>query len=335
MNEKLFVIDYLTDIDSYDNIYVDLDDTIILWKLHSLNIPLLKFLQESKKNRIKKIILITRSYDPEGSLGLYKINKKLFDEIITVGDKPKSMYVSDKSIFIDNNENEIRDVAELTGNPCYSPDPSLFKRTADMDENTLHNILKLYQPEDRLTPGGEAAGELDLIYTSYDKLVQWCQENYGVNIEDIVPNLKGRLDQAKALLEDADLSRSEMPVVPSKYIQKFREYCEMNNVSTHIENIPVTDILPTQSTLFLDKVFRKLFEAGSVEARVKKLSDPNSYLFLTEDFHLIDGHHRWLALFLLAPFSTKNCLVIDTTIEDAIALSNEFTDTMSFERNKS
>ena len=83
----------------YENVYIDLDDTIICQD--KINHFVIAFLYQCLNNN-KKIHLITRhKYDIEATLVKYKINKDVFNSIIYV-DKDKS-----KAEFIINNINSI------------------------------------------------------------------------------------------------------------------------------------------------------------------------------------------------------------------------------------
>jgi predicted ATP-grasp superfamily ATP-dependent carboligase len=93
----------------YDNVYVDLDDTIII--KDKVNVEVIKFLYYCK-NESKKIILITRNTNPIVKLQKFIISEYLFDEIkIVKKNENKSSFITDKnSIFIDDSFMERDDV---------------------------------------------------------------------------------------------------------------------------------------------------------------------------------------------------------------------------------
>ena len=93
----------------YDNVYVDLDDTIIL--KDKVNVEVIKFLYYCK-NESKKIILLTRNTNPIVKLQNFIISEYLFDEIkIVKKNENKSSFITDKnSIFIDDSFVERDDV---------------------------------------------------------------------------------------------------------------------------------------------------------------------------------------------------------------------------------
>lgn len=104
---------------TYETIYVDLDDTIIIrWKL---NHELISFLYKSINNW-KKIVLITKN--SSGNLALLlKKNRifELFDEIIHIAKEDnKYKYIKDKNaIFIDDSFKERKEIFEKNNIPVF------------------------------------------------------------------------------------------------------------------------------------------------------------------------------------------------------------------------
>ncbi len=102
---------------SYDTIYLDLDDTLIINK--KVNLLLIKFLYQCI-NLNKKIIILTRHRENiNKTLLKFKINRILFDKIIVIKENElKSNYIKNQnSIFIDDSFSERTDVA----NKCKIP----------------------------------------------------------------------------------------------------------------------------------------------------------------------------------------------------------------------
>jgi hypothetical protein len=122
---KMFKNIYRTNFE-YDNIYCDLDDTLILHD--KVNVELIAFLFKSLNNN-KKIHLITRNENPERVLEKYKVN--IFNSIIKLTkikdssgiyiDKKSSYIKNDNSIFIDDSYVEKMDVKTVCNINCFSP----------------------------------------------------------------------------------------------------------------------------------------------------------------------------------------------------------------------
>lgn len=107
---------------SYEYVYIDLDDTILLDD--KINLNAIKFLYQAK-NENKKIILITKHEKiVEDTLFDFCISKNLFSEIISVkkNDK-KSRYITHQNaIFIDDSFAERLDVAQNLQIPVFGID---------------------------------------------------------------------------------------------------------------------------------------------------------------------------------------------------------------------
>lgn len=104
---KIYENKYKTNLE-YDNVFVDLDDTLILKE--KVNIELIRFLYQSL-NKNKNIFLITRNENPGEVLEKYKISPSIFKKIIMVKkDEKKSDFIINNSIFIDDSFRERYDV---------------------------------------------------------------------------------------------------------------------------------------------------------------------------------------------------------------------------------
>lgn len=111
----------------YNYVYIDFDDTITL--RGKVNLTTIRFLYQCRNNG-KKIILLTRhEYDLDETLNYYAISKKLFDEIIHLGDiqEAKSTYIAHiDSIFIDNAFKDRKEVKESKHIPVFDVDQIEF-----------------------------------------------------------------------------------------------------------------------------------------------------------------------------------------------------------------
>lgn len=118
--DRALVSKYKTNL-RYQNVYVDLDDTIIVDG--KINTKIITFIYQCI-NEKKKIILITRHRgDLELTLKEYKL-QDLFDEVIHLkGDEKKSAFIIGKnSIFIDDSYAERREVRNSMQIPTFDLD---------------------------------------------------------------------------------------------------------------------------------------------------------------------------------------------------------------------
>ena len=106
---------------NFENVYVDLDDTIIIH--NKVNTEIIKFIYQCINENIP-VILITKSIekDLESFLNNFKI-QQLFDEIIWLKESDKkSKYITlPNSIFIDDSYSQRLEVATLCKIPTFDP----------------------------------------------------------------------------------------------------------------------------------------------------------------------------------------------------------------------
>lgn len=106
---------------SYENVYVDYDDTLVL--RDRVNARLMAFLYQAR-GRGKKLFLITKHVgDLDEDLERFCISPRLFDEIISL--EPggsKTPHIKENSIFIDDSFAERRRVHEACGVPVFDLD---------------------------------------------------------------------------------------------------------------------------------------------------------------------------------------------------------------------
>jgi hypothetical protein len=92
----------------YKTVYIELDNTIII--KNNINLKIIKYLYNCINKKIN-IILLTRNYDVKNILERYKINEKIFDEIIIIEQNAKkSNFVKSNSIYIDSSFKDRYDV---------------------------------------------------------------------------------------------------------------------------------------------------------------------------------------------------------------------------------
>lgn len=106
----------------YDNVYIDLDDTIII--NNSVNTDIIKFLYQAR-NMGKKIMLITKhKHNINETLSKFAICEFLFDDIILIEQtENKSDFINNiSSIFIDDSFAERKKVFDTLKIPVFGID---------------------------------------------------------------------------------------------------------------------------------------------------------------------------------------------------------------------
>lgn len=129
MDSNTFIIELLLPNDTYDTIYTDMDSTLVLWAYGAVNNNLLEFLQRQKALG-KKIVVLTRAPNPDWVLPNAGIDPSFFDEIISVGNTPKSQFIPKGSaaIFVDDKIAEREDVFNNAGILAFDPNSLWFRK---------------------------------------------------------------------------------------------------------------------------------------------------------------------------------------------------------------
>lgn len=113
-NYKLFI--------DYSTVYIDLDDTLIFKDI--VNTEAMAFVYQCVNSGKKVKILSRHARREQDTLDKFRIDERLFDEIIHVeDDELKSSYIKEKdAIFIDDSFRERADVSRVNGIPVFDID---------------------------------------------------------------------------------------------------------------------------------------------------------------------------------------------------------------------
>ena len=118
--DRAFISRFQTDID-YENVYVDLDDTLII--KGKVNVYLLAFLYQCRDKGKSLILLTKHAGNAIQRLDDHSIDMNLFDSIINIPDwAEKSQFIRPNSIFIDDSFAERKKVADAWGTPVFDTD---------------------------------------------------------------------------------------------------------------------------------------------------------------------------------------------------------------------
>lgn len=113
--------------------------------------------------------------------------------------------------------------------------------------------------------------------------------------------------------------RARMPQVRSDIVPDFLQWLRDNGITTRRMRIEADDIKPTQREIDLDKV-----AAMAATTPERALAKP---VIISKDGHLLDGHHRWLALVNRDPDYRLRAVQIGVPIRALLDLAREFPQT--------
>lgn len=106
----------------FNEVWIDLDDTLILWRNKTVNAKLMAFIYQCR-NQGKRVCLITKhNRRPSITLREFKISETIFDDIIHLAPhEKKSEFISIDSIFIDDSFQERQEVWKSKNIPVFAP----------------------------------------------------------------------------------------------------------------------------------------------------------------------------------------------------------------------
>lgn len=115
------------------------------------------------------------------------------------------------------------------------------------------------------------------------------------------------------------LSRKLMPQFPKKHVKDFLKYLDNQGIAHKQKNIDTSKLKSTQSE----------FDAEKINSLMQKKED-NDAILVSNDDHVLDGHHRWLADHNRSRGrTTSNAHVVDLPILDLLSLSKQYVSTLS------
>lgn len=121
-----------------------------------------------------------------------------------------------------------------------------------------------------------------------------------------------------------DYARHEMPQIAANTIPHFLNFIR-NEQELPVKRIviAVNRIKPTQSNLNIEKI------KEYIERPIEELA--SIPFLISEEYRLIDGHHRWAAILNIDPLYQVYCYKIQCPIHKLISVSNTFE--FSFTKN--
>lgn len=110
--------------------------------------------------------------------------------------------------------------------------------------------------------------------------------------------------------------RTQMPQIKSEFVPDFLEMLKKNGVSVKQGERRVGDLHPTQGQL--NAVKAREFADNMPEKALKKP------VIVSKDDYILDGHHRWAALFLKDPESKIKSIDVDLPMKQLLAVARSF-----------
>ena len=185
-----------------------------------------------------------------------------------------------------------QDTGDCSSDAVKKAADSMTKKAVDDYASTKHKGLPEKVKEESLEEisamsvgsvevgGGSGCGKKE----PYDP---WDQSEYE---KELVNEFKQEMPDVIELEDGLGLSRAELPQIKSTDVPEFMEWLQSQGTTVEQEMIDPKDLTPIQKEINLDKV------AGMVSAKGLESLASSKPVMISEDNYLIDGHHRWYAL---------------------------------------
>jgi hypothetical protein len=126
-------------------------------------------------------------------------------------------------------------------------------------------------------------------------------------------DLKDMMEKINKFLSEADNKK--------KFLKDFDDDVKPN-VEVKNVKIKAKDLKPSQDAIFLDHILSRLVVNDYDREQILGGNFKDHDILISEDDHIIDGHHRWAAAYLLNPNCKIDCTKVRLPIEYALPLIN-------------
>lgn len=131
---------------------------------------------------------------------------------------------------------------------------------------------------------------------------------------NILNNMKVKNEKGKV-----DTSKIENKI--KKYL--FRLGVKDYDIKGKKKKIEVKKLAPGQNEIFLDEIIEHLLKKEDFVKKALKGKIKDDDILMSEDKHIIDGHHRWVSAFILNPDCKLKCTRINLPLKKAIKIFNK------------
>ena len=138
--------------------------------------------------------------------------------------------------------------------------------------------------------------------------------------DDELEELKDGDDNIEVNLDtEVGISRDSMPQIKSTDMSDFVQWLKTDKqINSKTVAMMVDDLKPSQKKINVNKVKGMLAKKS-----IDELANSKPVL-VTKDNFLVDGHHRWFALYVEDAKNTIKSIVVDMEFEDFISVASEY-----------
>ncbi|MFA6199109.1 MAG: hypothetical protein WC679_01720 [Bacteroidales bacterium] len=117
------------------------------------------------------------------------------------------------------------------------------------------------------------------------------------------------------VLHGFHIPRKDMPQIRSDLVPKYLDFLKEQGITHTKKSIQVGKLKSTQGELDIQKVIPMMDKDNSANSKP---------IIVSNDNFVLDGHHRFAALYCKDETLTMNCIVINVKIQDLLNITKEF-----------
>ena len=203
--------------------------------------------------------------------------------------------------------------------------------------------MKSYkQIVEKVNKGGQEKGKIEMSTAKLSTAVKYGEKVFDLNE---IPNFEDNFNFAKKQVKLGKTKRSEMPVITSRDVDKFKEHLENGSMNTILDlnfdvgkvnikmkKVKAKSLIPIQRQLYFDKSMSGIAENGI--SKTREFLKNKTYFITSSDSNIIDGHHRWLQALLIDPNMVVQIMQIDMSIDKLLVVSKKFGSYIGNAKNK-
>ncbi len=131
-----------------------------------------------------------------------------------------------------------------------------------------------------------------------------------VDIQFLIQRIKNEFEK-----NSLGIPRSQMPQINNS--NDFERFLHSQEIDVFSESIPVHRIKFAQDEFNYTKVLSMVDKKSSMQLE-------NPPIWLSKDYYVIDGNHRVVALFLIAPHNIIKAKVVNLPIRPALEVAKKY-----------
>lgn len=145
----------------------------------------------------------------------------------------------------------------------------------------------------------------------------------GKSLYDVLPEFDvGYLLLRRRLGKALNIPRVDMPVIRQKDLDGFAKHLQKEHeVTPRWKRLRTSNLLPTQSQIWLDKLMYGILKDGPLKSGDPRL---NLTIIVSKEGYILDGHHRWASALVTDPSLAIKALWVPISIKELLPIAKKY-----------